>query len=109
MINDNYPLLMCEEFWMNSQFSVARFYGRMSFGGREYIIVDKQGRDLWECSADAKKCGREKAIPAGEPADMIVKTLWRAYRKLGRDRIIDLIKQGKTEKEINQIAKGGKR
>ena len=94
---------------MNSQFSVARFYGGMKLGGREYIIVNKEGKDLWECSAEAARTGRDKAIPAGEPADMIVKTLQRSYRKLGRDRIIDLIKQGKTEKEINQIAKGEKK
>lgn len=88
------PLLMAESFWMNSQFSIARHYGGMTYNGREYIIVDKHGRDLWECS-----------IGAGEPADLILKTLKPAYRKLGRDRIIGLIKDGKTEKEIIKLGK----
>ena len=106
----NAPLLMTEEFWANSQLSIARYYGEIIFGGRKYIIVDKNGRDLFECSAIAKREGREKAIEPGEPADLILSTLRFAYRKLGRDRIIELIKDGKTEEEIKAFAKkGGKR
>lgn len=103
----NYPLLMTEEFWANSQLSVARYYGGVTFEGREYIIVDKLGRDLWECSAIAAREGRRNAIEPGEPADLILKSLRVAYRKLGRDRIIVLIKEGKTEAEIKALAKKG--
>lgn len=106
----NAPLLMTEEFWANSQLSIARYYGEIIFGGRKYIIVDKLGRDLFECSDIADKEGREKAIEPGEPADLILSTLRFAYRKLGRDRIIELIKEGKTESEIKALAKkGGKK
>ena len=106
----NAPLLMTEEFWANSQLSIARYYGEIILDGRKYIIVDKLGRDLFECSAIADKEGREKAIEPGEPADLILSTLRFAYRKLGRDRIISLIKDGKTEEEIKAIAKkGGKK
>lgn len=98
---------MTEEYWANSQFSVARYYGGIEFDGRKYIIVDKLGRDLWECSKIAEKEGRDKAIEAGEPADLILATLQEAYRKLGRDRIIALIKEGKTEAEIKALAKKG--
>lgn len=103
----NVPLLMTEEFWANSQFSIARYYGGMTYNGRQYIIVDKLGRDLWECSAIAKREGREKAIEPGEPADLVLATLQMAYRKLGRERIIELIKEGKTEAEIKALAKKG--
>ena len=103
----NAPLLMTEEFWSNSQLSIARYYGEIIFCGRKYIIVDKHGRDLFECSAIADKEGREKAIEPGEPADLILSTLRFAYRKLGRDRIIELIKQGKTEEEIKAMVKKG--
>ena len=104
----NAPLLMTEEFWANSQLSIARYYGEITFNGRKYIIVDKHGRDIYECSAIADKEGREKAIEPGEPADLILSTLRFAYRKLGRDRIISLIKDGKTEDEIKALAnKGG--
>ena len=106
----NAPLLMTEEFWSNSQLSIARYYGEITFNGRKYIIVDKHGRDIYECSAIADKEGREKAIEPGEPADLILSTLRFAYRKLGRDRIIELIKDGKTEDEIKALAKkGGKK
>lgn len=99
----NAPLLMTEEFWANSQLSIARYFGGITFAGRKYIIVDKLGRDLFECSDIADKEGREKAIEPGEPADLILKSLKLAYRKLGRDRIIALIKDGKTEDEIKAL------
>ena len=101
----NAPLLMTEEFWANSQLSIARYYGEVIFGGRKYIIVDKHGRDVYECSAIAEREGRQKAIEPGEPADLILATLRFAYRKLGRDRIIELIKQGKTQEEIKKLVK----
>ena len=103
----NAPLLMTEEFWANSQLSIARYYGEITFGGRKYIIVDKHGRDIYELSAIAEREGRDKAIEPGEPADLILSTLRFAYRKLGRDRIIELIKDGKTEDEIKALAKKG--
>lgn len=106
--DERYPLIMTEEFWVNSQLSVARYYGGITFQGREYIILDKHGRDLWECSAIAEREGRKKAIEPGEPADLVLETLRFAYRKLGRERIIELIEQGKTEKEIKEAAKAEK-
>lgn len=102
---DNYPLLMTEEFWVNSPLSVARHYGRIKLQGREYIICDKTGRDIFQLSAIAHRQGKEKAIEPGEPADLVLKSLLPSYRKLGRDRIIALIKEGKTEKEIKAIAR----
>lgn len=103
----NAPLLMTEEFWANSQLSIARYYGVITFDGRKYIIVDKHGRDIYECSAIAEREGREKAIEPGEPADLVLSTLQMAYRKLGRESIIALIKEGKTEDEIKALAKKG--
>ena len=103
----NAPLLMTEECWANSQLSVARDFGGITFAGRKYIIVDKLGRDLFECSDIADREGRDKTIEPGEPADLILSTLRFAYRKLGRERIIALIKDGKTEAEIKALAKKG--
>ena len=87
-------LLMAEESWANSYLSVARHYGCVKFRGAEYIIVDKQGRDVWECSAIANREGRGKAIEPGEPADLIWRNLQPHYRTLGRDRILVLLKDG---------------
>jgi len=76
------PLIMAKDFWLNSQLSIARFYGGISINGKEYHIV--KGSD-----------------------DLVLKSLMPAYRKLGRDKIIELVKQGKTEKEIKETAKKG--
>ncbi len=78
------PLIMAKDFWLNSQLSIARFYGGISISGKEYRIVKIS-------------------------EDLVLKSLIPAYKKLGRDRIIELVKQGKTEKEIKQIAKEKKK
>lgn len=108
-MSEQYPLIMTEEYWANSQLSVARYYGGIHFMGHQYLIVNKDGKDLFELSIEAEKAGREKAIEPGEPADLVLQSLIPAYKKLGRDRIIELVKQGKTEKEIKQIAKEKKK
>lgn len=87
-------LLMAEEYWANTHLSVVRYYGCVKFDGAEYIIVDKLGRDVWECSAIANREGRSKAIDPGEPADLIWRNLQPHYRTLGRDRILALLKDG---------------
>lgn len=81
-----------------------RYYGCIQFNGQEYIIVNKEGKDIFECSREAHEQGRQMAIEPGEPCDLCRKDLIPAYRKLGRDRIIELIKQGKTDDEIKEIA-----
>ena len=108
-MSEQYPLIMTEEYWANSQLSVARYYGGIHFMGHQYLIVNKDGKDLFELSIEADKAGREKAIEPGEPADLVLQSLIPAYKKLGRDRIIELVKQGNTEKEIKQIAKEKKK
>lgn len=111
-IDISHPLIMTEEYWANSKFSIARYYGGINFNGYRYVIVNKEGKDLWECTEEAEKAGRDKAIEPGEPADLCIVSLVPSYRKLGRDKIFELVKQGKSEKEIKEIAfpkkKGGK-
>lgn len=85
------PICMAEEFWANSQLSVARYYGRIQFNGKTFWILDKQGRDLWECTAIAKKEGREMAIEAGEPADLVREDFIKVYKDLGRDKFLELL------------------
>lgn len=108
-MSEQYPLIMAEEYWANSQLSIARYYGSINFMGHQYLIVNKEGKDIWECSKEAEKAGRDKAIEPGEPADLCIVSLVSSYRKLGRDKIIELVKQGKSEKEIKQIAKQKKK
>ncbi len=101
------PICMSEEFWANSQFSVVRYYGKAKIGGHEYIIVNKEGKDIFECSAEAEKAGREKAIEPGEPADLVRTDFVKHYRRLGRDRFLELLKanQQTSDKELEKIFK----
>lgn len=90
-------ILMEEEFWRNSQFSIAKYYGAINvkIGNEniEYIIVNKEGKDIFECSLEAQKAGREKAIEPGEPADLVDRRYVPAYRMMGRDAFIKMIQE----------------
>ena len=105
---DDAPLVMAKEYWMNTQLSLAKYYGRVKAFGYEYWIVDKTGRDLFECSAIADRDGREKAIEPGEPADLCRRDFMKTYRLLWRDKVLELLRQGKTKAEIEQIVKDEK-
>lgn len=102
VIDSIHPLVMTEEFWANSQFSIARYYGRIKISSNEYIIVNKEGKDIFECSYEAEKAGREKAIESGEPCDLVLKQLVPVYRWLGRDEFLKRIKEGVKASELLQ-------
>ena len=82
--NNPYPLAMAEEFWANSQYSIARHFGRIRVGNYDYVICNKDGKDIFACSLEAEKAGRQKAIEPGEPADLVRVDVLPIYRKLGR-------------------------
>jgi len=92
---------------MNSQLSLARFSGRVRVNGNVYLVVDKLGRDLWECSMAADRAGSDKAIPEGEPADLVRRDFIPYYRKLGRDKFFEVLKanQHASDKELLAIYK----
>lgn len=88
------PIMMTEEYWANSQLSVARYYGGASIGGKDYRIVNKYGIDIFELSDPESKyyVGEDrKAIEPGEPADLVMKEWIPIYRKLGRQEFIKLL------------------
>lgn len=103
----NIPICMSEEYWANTQLSIARYYGRIRISGHEYLIVDKRGRDLWECSTAADRAGSDKAIPPGEPADLVRKDFIPYYKKLGREQFLSVLKANPTvsDKELLAIYK----
>ena len=90
-------ILMEEEYWRTSQFSIAKYYGaiRLKIGGEtiEYVIVNKEGKDIFECSLEAEKAGRDKAIEPGEPADLVDKRYVPAYRIMGREAFIKMLEE----------------
>lgn len=99
------PIVMTEEFWANSQLSIARYFGQIKFNGFDYVIVDKRGRDIFACSAIAAKAGREKAIEPGEPADLCRIDFVPLYRKLGRDAFLQFIKAHPEIYSVKQAKK----
>ena len=88
---------MEEGYWRNSQFSIAKYYGEIdvTIGGEKirYVIVNKEGKDIFECSLEAEKAGREKAIEPGDPADLVDRRYVPAYRMMGRDAFIKMIQE----------------
>lgn len=86
-------IVMTEEYWANSMLSIARYYGKIAVDGHEYVIVDKRGHDIFECSREAEKAGREKAIEPGEPCDLCRVDFVPIYRKLGREQFLKFIQE----------------
>lgn len=83
------PILFTESQWRNSRLSTTKFFGRCTFNGVPYTIVNKEGKDLLECSREADRTGSYYAIPPGEPADLIQEKYLKEYRKLGRDKFFE--------------------
>lgn len=90
----NTPILMTEDYWTNSPFSIARYYGQIKVRGVEYIIVNKEGKDIFQLSVEANRAGREKAIEPGEPCDLVDVRYQPIYREVGRDKFIEWVKDG---------------
>lgn len=91
-MNEHNPILIAESFWANTQLSIVRHTGKIKYNGTEYIIVDKRGHDIFECSLEAERAGRTKAIEPGEPADLCRTDFVPLYRKMGREAFIQFLK-----------------
>ncbi len=74
------PILMAKEYWTNTQLSIVRYTGQIKVFEKEYIIVDKYGRTIFETS-----------IPEGEPADLLQKDYLKFYKTLGRDKFLKIL------------------
>lgn len=89
---------MKEAYWRNSPFSIAAHYGGINIKDgettREFLIVNKEGRTVFELSDPNSKyyVGDENmAIPPGEPVDLIDKEFIPFYKKLGMEKFISVI------------------
>ena len=50
MSTQHYPICMAEEYWADSYFSVARYYGGIQMNQYSYKIVNKEGITIFELS-----------------------------------------------------------
>lgn len=107
-MNFDNVILMTEDCWANTQLSVVRHTGRIRLNDAIYVIVNKDGKDIFECSEEAERMGREKAIEPGEPADLCREDFVPIYRKLGRDKFLQFLAENTdctTVKEARQRLK----
>ena len=97
---------MAEEYWANSHFSIARYYGQIKIDGKVYIIVNKHGVTIFELSDPKSKhyVGDDaKAIPPGEPADLVLAEWIPVYKALGRDKTIELVENHTSLEDAMQL------
>lgn len=79
-------ILLTKEAWMSSCFSVAKFSGGITVTGeggkrKEFFVINKEGKTLMQVG-----------IPAGDPADLVDKEFIPLYKKLGREKFIEIVK-----------------
>jgi hypothetical protein len=74
-------ILMTEDAWRDSYFSIVRHTGRVRINGSDFYLVDKDGFTVFE-----------KSIPPGEPADLIDIEYLPLYQKYGRERFIECLR-----------------
>ena len=95
-------IVITEDYWVNSQLSIARYYGKIAVDGFDYVIVDKRGHDIFECSFEAEKAGRKKATEPGEPADLCRVDFVPIYRKLGREQFLKFLQENPDVYSVKQ-------
>lgn len=99
----NETIIYPEEYWMNSQLAIARFFGGCIIKGKEYVIVNKEGVSLRMLAVKAKD--GDMLIPEGEPADLILVEWQPIYRALGRDAFLEHLKTNQDLKEAKKYVK----
>ena len=98
-------ICMTQEYWKSTELSIVRHYGQCKIDGHNYIIVNEQGKDIFQLSAEAEKAGREHAIEPGDTADLVRMDFLRFYRNLGRDCFLNVLRDNSTadDKELKVI------
>lgn len=102
-------IIYTEEQWKNSPLSIVRHYGRTSINNINYVIVNKEGKDIFQLSVEAQKEDRTFAIPPGEPCDLIDTRYIHAYKHFGRDSFINMVANGYDLEKFNQTIKNEKK
>lgn len=99
MANEFKSILLTKEALMSSYFSVAKFSGGITVTGeggkeRELFVVNKEGKTLMQVG-----------IPAGEPADLVDNEFIPLYKKLGREKFIEIVKDNPllSRKELKNV------
>lgn len=111
MSNRRFTICMEADTWLNSEFSTIRHYGGAVINGHQYCIINKEGITVQElCDTESPHYigdGEDMAIKEGEPADLIREDFIPYYKKLGRDKFIEVLKAHPraTNKELKELCK----
>lgn len=105
MTNNTFPpICMAEDYWADSQFSVAKYYGGCIINKMRFRIVNKAGITVYELSdPDCHHYvgdGEEIAIKEGEPADLLREDFIPFYKKLGRDKFLAVLQEHPNATDI---------
>lgn len=90
------PILMAEEYWKESQLSIASHFGRIRFNGHNYIIVNKEGIDVLTLSCMPEYKDKKKVIEPGEPCDLLLESFQPIYKELGREAFIRMLNDNRN-------------
>lgn len=90
------PIAISRQYWENSQLSLVRHTGQIRFHGKAYTIVNKYGLTAFQTT-----------IHDNEPADLVRNDFIPYYRKLGRDKFVEVLNRHRTtvDTELHQIFK----
>ena len=86
------PILMSKDYWMNSYYSIARYYGSITINGNRYCIVERHGYTISEYAA-ALEQKKIKEVSDEDPCDLIMEQFIKPYKVLGRKRFIMVLKE----------------
>ena len=86
------PILMTKDYWMNSYYSIARYYGSITINGNRYCIVEQHGYTIFEYTA-ALEQKKIKEVSDEDPCDLIMEQFIKPYKVLGRKRFIMILKE----------------
>jgi hypothetical protein len=87
-------ILMVEDAWADSYFSIVRHTGRVRVNGTFFYVVDKDGFTLFE-----------KSIPPGDPADLIDISYLPLYKKYGREKFIECLEKNPDINSVSAMRK----
>lgn len=105
MIN---AIIIEENFWANTHLSIVRYTGSVKIGRHSWTLVNKNGISIFDLSNPESEHyvgDGAKAIEPGEPADLVRNDWLHVYEALGREKTIEIVKQGISLEDAEKLIK----
>ena len=102
-------IIIEESYWANSHLSIVRHTGHVRVGKHIWTVVNKYGITVFELSDPMSKHyvgdSATKVIEPGEPVDLVRNDWLHVYRALGREKTIEIVKQGISLDDAEKLIK----